>query len=199
MSRSPWFAIVVLGLAVAGCGAEQQQDRFDLRTPRGEEPAATAAPAETPKASPTAEPTPARKPVTRAERKVIRGWSDELRRGHVEEAASYFSVPAMVSNATTGWLFLETKKQIESFNAGLPCGAKLLRARRGTDGFVVGVFRLTERPGSSACDGTGSTAAVAFRIRDSHITRWVRADDEISEPTPTPTPASTPAGPPDSA
>ena len=61
--------------------------------------------------------------------------------------------------------------------------------------FVVGIFRLTERPGGGDCGtGTGSLAAVAFRIYRGHITSWIRADSELATPTPTPKagPSATP-------
>jgi hypothetical protein len=186
---SPRWAIVVLALALAGCGSETS-DRFSLRTPGTNTGAAAPAASATPTATPSKK--PAGKPVTLAERRVIRGWSNELRRGDVRAAARYFSVPTMVSDPATGMHFLETKAQVEKFNAAFPCGAKLLSTERITDGFVVGIFRLTKRAGAQ-CNGTGTRAAVAFRIRDDHIVRWVRADGGLNEPAPTPTPTATPS------
>jgi hypothetical protein len=181
-------AITVLAaLVIAACGGEER-DRFSLRTPSDALDLL----------APTATPTPERKPVTRAERRVIRGWADELRRGHVEAAARYFRVPAAVSNDTPG-IVLKTARQVEAFNASFPCGARLLQTRRSVDPtFVVAIFRLTERPGPGKCGtGTGKKAAVAFQIRREHIRRWVRADAAIATPTPAPTPP--PTIPPDTA
>jgi ribosomal protein L16/L10AE len=37
---------------------------------------------------------------------------------------------------------------------------------------------LTERPGAGRCGtGTGETARTAFRVRDDHITEWLRVQD----------------------
>ena len=48
--------------------------------------------------------------------------------------------------------------------------------------FVVGIFRLTERPGpASAAPAPATSVAVAFRIYRGHITSWVRADDELAD------------------
>ena len=185
MSRS-WAIPVLAALVIAACGGEER-DRFSLRTPTD----APALPA------PTATPSPKPKPVTRAEKRVIRGWADELRRGHVEAAARYFSVPAVVAAPAT--LELKTFKQVEEFNASFPCGATLLTTRRSVEPtYVIGVFRLTERPGRGKCGtGAGQKAAVAFQIRREHIKRWVRADAAIATPTPAPT--APPTTPPDEA
>ena len=158
------------------------------------EPLATLTPLPNTTASPTPTPTKAktpaakRKPVTAAEKKVIKGWSEQLRHGHVTAAARYFSLPTLVSNATPGWLVLETLDAVKEFNAALPCGAKLISTRRSAvDTFVVGTFKLTERPGAGSCGaGTGDTVAVAFMIRRAHITRWVRDDTLVPSPTATP-------------
>ena len=191
--------VLLLGLLLAACGDSAEPDRFDLRTPGAETgapltptPEATATPRA--KATPTPEPTPKPRGVTRAERRIVRGWSDALRRGHVAAAARYFSVPALAVNPAPA--FLATAADVESFNRELPCGAKLVKMRRSAEpAFVVGIFRLTERPGSGDCGtGTGNLAAVAFRIYRGHITSWIRADSELATPTPTPKagPSATP-------
>jgi hypothetical protein len=194
------LAPLLLGLVLVACGASEP-DRFSLRTP-GAHTGAPAAPTPVPTAvpsvtaTPKAPPAPKRKPVTNAERRVVRGWSDALRGGHVRAAARYFSIPSLVSNGTPGFQALVTHSDVKAFNRALPCGAKLVRMRRGSDHFVVGIFRLTERPGPGSCgQGKGEMAAVAFLIRDQHITQWVRADQEVDPaPTPTPAPSATPAG-----
>jgi hypothetical protein len=190
--RLPW-AIAGVALVLAGCGsATKEPDRFDLTTPgahTGEAlPTATATP------SPTATPKP--KPVTKTERRVIKGWADSLRRGQVNAAADYFDVPSAVSNNTPGLVELSSVEDVREFNRTLPCGAKLLRTRRGSDGFVVGEFRLTERRNAPApCgQGVGAQAAVAFKISDGHIKAWVRVvDPSEADPLATPTPTATPA------
>jgi hypothetical protein len=174
----PSWAIAALGLTLAACGGAAEPDRFSLTTPGAHTGEGIA-------------PAPEQvMPVTRAERLVIKGWSDSLRHGRVSAAARYFSVPAKVSNDSANWLPLTTAAEVEAFNQGLPCGAKLMHVRRGPDSFVVGTFRLTERKGAGAgCGvGVGRTAAVAFLIRNEHIEQWVRNDDAASAPTPTPEP-----------
>jgi hypothetical protein len=176
----PSWAIAALGLALAACGGAAEPDRFSLTTPgahTGEGIAPAPAPTEV-------------KPVTRAERMVIKGWSDSLRHGRVSAAARYFTVPSKVSNDSPDWIPLNTTAEVKAFNQGLPCGAKLMDVRRGPDNFVVGTFRLTERkgPGAGCGGGVGGTAAVAFLIRGEHIEQWVRNDDAASDPTPTATP-----------
>src|SRR3954447_10528609 len=197
----PWWASAAVALTVAACGAEP--DRYSLRTPGANTgdpnvaPLATTTPGAsvTPTPTPTATPKPkaAKKaPVTKAEKRVIKGWSDELRHGHVTAAARYFSLPSLVSNGTPGFVVLDSLLDVKTFNAGLPCGAKLIATRRSVEHFVVGTFKLTERPGRGECGtGTGSTVAVAFMIRNAHITHWVR-DDSLSNPSATATPTPTP-------
>ena len=160
--RRAW-AIAALGLVVAACGGEKEPDRFSLRTPgarTGEPP---------PSATPTPKPV---RPVTKAERRVIEGWSDSVRHGRVAAASAYFSLPAEITDSTAHVVRLTSRGAVDEFNRGLPCGTKLMRTQRGTKSFVVGTFRLTE--GRSCGASVGQTAVVAFEIRDHHITRWMQ-------------------------
>src|SRR4051794_39158498 len=95
--RSSWLLVVLL----AACGGAKA-DRFDLKTPgvhTGVGPIVTLAPL-TPTPTATAAPTPkppaGAKAVTKEEKRVIRGWADELRQGHVAAASRYFAVPSFV-------------------------------------------------------------------------------------------------------
>jgi hypothetical protein len=191
--RRAW-AIVVVPLALAACGEQAKTSRLDLTTPGVH----TGAPL--PEATETPTPTPAPKAtakVTSAEKRVIKGWSDSLRRGDVERASAYFDIPSAVSNNAPTEV-LESIADVRAFNATLPCGAKLLRTRRGAEGFVVGVFKLTERKGAPAPCGTGvgAEAAVAFEIEKGHIKTWVRVEDPTAgqDPMATPTPTATADG-----
>jgi hypothetical protein len=179
----PSWAIAALGLALAACGGAAEPDRFTLTTP-GAHTGDPIAP------EPTPEP---KRPVTRSERAVIKGWSDSLRKGRMSAAARYFTVPSKVSKDSAKAFPLTTTAEVKAFNRALPCGAKLMRVRRGPDDFVVGTFRLTERKGAGAgCGGgVGGTAAMAFLIRDEHIA-WVRNDLATVDPTATPTPTPPP-------
>ena len=171
--RRAW-AIAALGLVLASCGGEEEPDRFSLRTPG----------ARTGEPPPAATATPVVRPVTRAEKRVIRGWSNSLRQGRVATAAGYFSLPAEITDNAAGVARLTRRADVLEFNRGLPCGAKLLSTRRGTNSFVVGTFRLTERgtKGASCGASVGQKAVVAFEIRDHHITRWMQ--DAVAVGTP---------------
>jgi hypothetical protein len=199
----PSWAIAAVALVLAACGASKGE-RFNMTTPGAHTGsgvrAATAPPNPAPEPSATPAPKAKGKPVTRAEKRVIKGWADSLRRGRVNAASRYFSVPSRISNNTPDWVYLDSPSDVKEFNRTLPCGAKLLRTRRGVDGFAVGIFRLTERKGVSGegCgSGVGDTAAVAFQIRKRHIQQWVRVELEQVEPgaaaSPTATPSTTPS------
>jgi hypothetical protein len=191
--RLPWAIAGLACLVLAACGGSDEPDRFDLTTPGVHTGEPVATPTETPEAK--------AKPVTSTEKRVIKGWSDSLRRGQVKAAAKYFNVPSVVSNNTPAPIQLTSVADVREFNRTLPCGAKLLRTRRSAQaGFVVGVFRLTERKNAPApCgQGVGAEASVAFEITDAHIKTWIRVADPTqadplatTTPTPTPTPSAT--------
>jgi hypothetical protein len=108
---------------------------------------------------------------------VVRAWADTLRHGDVRAAARYFALPSIVANGTRP-IRLKTRAATEFFNRTLPCGAKLIDTEPAAKGFFIATFRLTERPGPGRCgSGTGATARTAFRVRDAHITEWLRVQD----------------------
>jgi hypothetical protein len=194
VARLSAWALGALTLGVCACGGTT--DRFDQKTP----PIVAGVPTGTPTPTATAKPSPAPKgaAVTDEELRIIRGWSDELRHGHVTAASRYFTIPSVVSNVTGGADKLASRDDVVQFNATLPCGAKLVKTRRSTSvkRFVVGTFMLTERRGGACGTGTGKLAEVAFLLRHHHINQWVRlADPPQPAPTPTPTPTPTPADP----
>jgi hypothetical protein len=160
------IALALVALGVVACGSSAD-DRFELRTPgtdrlepRVREVGGSAQPKD--------------KKPTRAEVAVIRGWSDALRAGHVAEAARFFRVPAEVFDGLNPRRALPDRAAVEQFNRGLPCGAKLITTQRQRR-FVIGTFRLTERPGRGTCgDGVGESAATAFLIRGGRIALWLR-------------------------
>ena len=188
--RFSWV-LLSLTLLLGACGGKQSS-RLTLHTPEaatGHPP--TSFPFENPTPEPTPTPTASPKPeggpVTSAEKRVIRGWSDELRHSHLDAASRYFTIPSVVSPTGIDAATLSTRADVKEFNDGFPCGAKLVKVRRSVDHFVIGTFKLTERPGKK-CDGPGNLAAVAFLIRGHRIQQWVRAPDPVPEPTPTPKP-----------
>jgi hypothetical protein len=167
MRRPASIAAVLLAVFLGACGSSGG-DRFELRTPGTED-------GELPERAPTD-----------GEVAVIRGWSDALRAGHVNKAASYFALPVAVADGTNPLRPLADRAAVRQFNRGLPCGARLEETERGPNSLVIATFRLTERPGPGSCgEGTGHRAWTAFLIRDRLIVQWLRvANPEGSEPEP---------------
>jgi hypothetical protein len=137
--------------------------------------------------------------------RVIKAWSDALRRGDLSGAASYFALPSvMINGAVVNGLALattiNTRAEAEAANAALPCGARFISAdQRGR--YVNVLFRLTNRPGpGGGCgSGVGETARTNFVIAGGLIQAWIRAPDEPGDnrggrAAPTPT-APAPPGP----
>jgi hypothetical protein len=113
---------------------------------------------------------------------VIKGWSEALRSGHVQAAASYFAVPVVFYNGPEEKLVLQSRSQVLTVNRLLPCGAVYVSAKR-EHHVIDALFRLTDRPGPgggpNGCgDGVGTTARVDFVISDGKITHWLRAPSE---------------------
>jgi hypothetical protein len=197
ISRSSLVALAAF--AVAACGSSQH--RLDLRTPgahTGTGPTATLPPPPTATATPKPKPKPKAAKISAAERRVIQGWSNALRHGHVVAAARFFSIPSVVQNGFPA--FLTSRAEVRQFNRGLSCGAKLLGVRRGAAHAVLATFLLTNRPGADCGTGKGSLAAARIIIKRHLIIEWLRADDQVDPaiaaktgaPTPSPTPTGTP-------
>ena len=176
MPRQLWLAgaVTALLLTAAGCGGDGG-DRAAAK------PDATTAPA-VPKSTPTPEPQSESAEPEPGDVEIVRAWADTLRHGKVRAAARYFALPSLVSNGTAP-IKLETRAEAEFFNRTLPCGARLIDTEPAPHGFFIATFRLTERPGPGECGtGTGETARTAFRVRDEHITDWLRVQDIPSAP-----------------
>ena len=60
---------------------------------------------------------------------VIRGWTDALRDGNIEEAASFFALPSVAENGAV-LIQISTEADARDFNSLLPCGAHLIGAAR---------------------------------------------------------------------
>ena len=172
--RSAWIApLVTLGLA--GCGSTS--DSESSLTTQGRDDVVV-------REVGGGEEKPIPKRPTRGEVRVIRGWVDALRAGRVNEAAGFFAVPARVLDGTNPLRELPSLDAIREFNRGLPCGAELVKTKRGEGKFVIATFRLTERtgPGARPCGAVGNLAATAFLIEDRHIGQWLRQPDPIQPP-----------------
>ena len=173
--RFAWVASVV-AVGLAGCGSMSDSERFSLTTPGTDDTVVREVGGGKPK--------PVPKKPTRGEVRVIRGWADALRAGHVNEAAGFFAIPARVLDGTNPLRELPNRDAVRDFNRGLPCGAQLVETERGEGRFVIATFRLTERtgPGARPCGAVGNLADTAFLIEDRHIVQWLRQPDPIQPP-----------------
>jgi hypothetical protein len=151
-----WLLLALTVLVLGGCRGDRD---------RGAHPGRSASKSAAPAATPQADP---------ADIAVVRGWSDDLRRGDVKAASARFAVPSSVAN-NTPVIRLETRGEVEFFNESLPCGSKLLSTER-RRGLIIATFELTERPGGICGSGTGHTAQAAFEIRNGKIVRWLRVN-----------------------
>jgi hypothetical protein len=153
-------ALAAAALAIAACGHERAGTHTTV----------------TVRVQPAA-PAPHRPPALAAATRVIKGWSDTLRHGHVVAAARYFALPAIVQiQPNEAPLRITRRREAIAFNLVLPCGARMVRAER-EGRYVNALFVLTERPGAQ-CDAPGATARTAFLIRGGRIAEWRRAPDE---------------------
>ena len=164
-------------LALAGCGGEdrKQPDRLTLTTPKAGDGDAELSPGGS-----SSRERPRTGPVTEAERAVVRGWADALRRGDVARAAGYWRVPAIAANGGQPFR-LVTRRAVRQFNEGLACGARLESVER-DETYVLATFRLTnrrDRPGACA-QGVGNRARTLFLLRGGRIVQWIRASDPPS-------------------
>lgn len=121
---------------------------------------------------------------------IIAEWAHALNAGDLDQAASYFALPAIVENGTPP-VRLTSRAQAREFNALLPCGARLLATSR-HGAYTYAKFRLTNRVGGSCGTGAGALAATAFLIRNGKIAEWRRLPNPGSGRQPPGTPAPAP-------
>jgi ketosteroid isomerase-like protein len=170
--RCSWLVIIAGTAALAGCGEAPGPDSSLRTPPRPEVVAQPAPPPAERRRARKLEPRPTQRQAERL-RPVLAGWAAAVRRGDPDRAARYFAVPAIVAQSMT--IELQTREQVRRFNDELPCGARLLEVQH--DGrYVVGTFRLTERP-DRTCTAAGELTRVAFVIRARHFTEWRQVPD----------------------
>ena len=172
--RCSWLVVIAGTAVLAGCGEAPGPD-YRLKTPPprvGAQPIGTPAPPASARRSRGREPRPTQREAERL-RPVLAGWAAAIRRGDPDRAARYFAVPAIVAQSMT--VELRTREQVRRFNDELPCGARLLEVQHDRR-YVVGTFRLTERPGRT-CRAAGQLTRVAFVIRGRQFTEWRQVPD----------------------
>jgi hypothetical protein len=121
--------------------------------------------------------------------RVIRAWSDALRRGDIAGAARYFALPSLMingpdANGQAVEIAIRNRAQAEAANVALPCGAQFISAdKRGR--YINALFRLTDRPGpgGGCADGAGQTARTNFVIDRRRIVEWIRAPEDPGDNT----------------
>ena len=162
-------ALTVLAALLAGCGDDGSgvvQRRAAKETPAPRK----ATPRSAPRAGRDGQMT--RADATRL-RPVLSRWADALRKADFETAAEFFALPAVVSQGVP--LELSSRGDAETFNAGLPCGARLTDVQH--DGrYIVGTFALTERPGGR-CGDAGNLVRVAFVFSGERFSEWYQVPD----------------------
>jgi hypothetical protein len=179
----------LLGAALAGgCGdgAAKRADeaRLNLRTPPPYV-AARALPTPTPPAllGRLRDPHPSARDARRL-RTVMAGWAAAVRRGDSEAAARFFMLPALVSQPSRGAVEVPTSALLTAFHDSLPCGARLLEVQQ-NGRYVVGTFRLTERP-RHTCISSGQLVRVGFVFGDPahprRFTEWWQVPDARGAP-----------------
>lgn len=108
---------------------------------------------------------------------VARSWSAALNRNDNEGAARLFANGAKVVQGDE--LILADHAAAVRWNAGLPCGGKIVSVQPQGKTDVLVVFRLVDRP-NHRCDEPGGDASALFRVRNGQIELWHQT--EVPEP-----------------
>jgi hypothetical protein len=181
--------LVLLGtLLLVACGGGGDDDAGQSATPQAAAPLSPTP--QGPGDLPARIPLKGTGPGDPAAIKVIRLWSDALRRSDVKAASALWAVPSRVQNGTPV-IPLASAQDIRTFNASLSCGSQLVSGL-GAKGsaFIVAEFKLTKRPGADCGTGAGQRARTAIRVRDGKIAEWYRLpDDPDAKPGTSPPPA----------
>ena len=99
---------------------------------------------------------------------IVRRWNAALNANDNRAAAALFARGARVLQS--GVDVRLTPQLAVAFNAGLPCGGKIVRLQRNRNR-VVATFVLTERP-RHRCDAPGVLAAALFVVQKGRIVLW---------------------------
>jgi limonene-1,2-epoxide hydrolase len=104
---------------------------------------------------------------------VVRAWSAALDRNDSEAGARLFADGARVIQGDVQTL--ATHSDAVQWNASLPCGGTITLLEPRSNGEVLAVFSLTDRPGH-LCDGPGDQAAALFQVKNGKIVLWHEVD-----------------------
>ena len=113
---------------------------------------------------------------------TARAWSAALNKSDNEGAANQFAPGTEIIQNDE--IVLQTHREAVQWNAGLPCGGRIIRVIHQRKDQVLVVFRLTERPGHH-CDAPGTEAAAVFRVKDGKIVLWRQRNPPDEAPAPT--------------
>lgn len=175
-------AVLLCALVVGACGAGDDSDDRATAPQQGREQPEPSAPGGS-LAPPEQVPLKATRAGDPKAIKVIRLWTEALRRSDVDAASALWAVPSKVQNGTPV-LTLATASDVRLFNDSLSCGSQLVSALGGRNGFTVAVFKLTDRPGADCGTGTGNRARTAILVRGGRIAEWYRLPDDPDAPAP---------------
>jgi hypothetical protein len=172
--------------ALTGCGGGGDEERPRAQTAPRPAPAPAPAPGltgpqRTPLDLPPGVPTVASGAAAPGSERVIRAWTDAVRVADFDAAAALFGRRARVQNGTPVFI-LQDRAAAKRWNAALPCGARVTRARGASRGFTIVRFRLVERRGADCGSGTGADASAIVRVRGGRITDWYRLPDGAGVP-----------------
>jgi len=178
------LGLLAAGVVAAGCGSSAATRSARANDHPQPAPPTGAGSPTGPRTRSIPVPTPSGVPADPAAVRVIRAWSNALRRGNVRSAASYFALPSRFINGPdsageVAVIAIHTLRQAEAVNASLPCGAQFMSAdQRGR--YVNALFRLTDRPGpGGGCGpGIGQLARTNFVIAGGRISEWIRAPND---------------------
>jgi limonene-1,2-epoxide hydrolase len=104
---------------------------------------------------------------------VVRAWSAALDRNDSEAAGHLFADGAQVIQGDV--LTLATHADAVRWNAALPCGGVITLLEPRSNGQILAIFDLTDRPQHS-CDAPGTKAAAVFEVKNGKIVLWHQVD-----------------------
>jgi hypothetical protein len=164
-------------LALAGCGAGDDQTARQLPVLPAPPVGSTPAPGLDPSVMPPKRiPTHATKAADPAAKRTIEGWLRALRGGHLRRAATFFAIPSVFQNGTQV-LHLDNKTEVAAVVGSFPCGA--VATSYGAAGrYTIVRFLLTERSGGDCHGAAGHTTGGAIRVSGGRIREWYRLYDQ---------------------